>query len=287
METKANYVLIGMFTLAVIAGVFGFVYWFQNVGSTSERTFYRIVFHGTVSGLRAGANVLFNGIQVGEVSKLTLDPKHPDEVVATITVDKSVEIHSDTDVSLEFQGLTGIAQVLLKGGNVSSAPLVGSKANPPSLNAPPAATLDFTQAARDTLRRLDDFVAANQDVFKEALKNIDTFTAALARNSGRVDKITEGLQNLTGGEDGKGGQINEAVGNANDALKTYKTLGENLDKRTEELSANINHLAIVATKQIEIVGSDLHRTLGTVDTAVKNFDRDPSRLIFGGSGKKQ
>jgi len=287
METKANYVLIGMFTLAVIAGVFGFVYWFQNVGSTSERTFYRIVFHGTVSGLRAGANVLFNGIQVGEVSKLTLDAKHPDEVTATITVDKSVEIRPDTEVSLEFQGLTGIAQVLLKGGNPASAPLVGSKTNPPALNAPPAATLDFTQAARDTLRRLDDFVAANQEVFKDALKNIDTFTAALARNSTRIDKISEGLQNLTGGEDGKSGQIADALATASDALKTYKTLGDHLDKRTEELTANINRLVNVANKNIELVGSDLHRTLGTVDTAVKNFDRDPSRLIFGGSGKKQ
>jgi phospholipid/cholesterol/gamma-HCH transport system substrate-binding protein len=278
METKANYVLIGLFTLAVIAGVFGFVYWFQNIGGTSERTFYRVVFQGSVSGLRGGANVLFNGIQVGEVSKLNLDPKHPEQVIATIAVDRSVEIRADTDVSLEFQGLTGIAQVSLKGGNPSSPPLVGSKSNPPSLTAPPSATLDFTQAARDTLRRLDDFVADNQKVFKEALQNIDTFTAALARNSDRIDKITMGLQNLAGGEDGKSGEVNEAV-------RSIHTLSDNLDKRTAEVTAGINRLATTANKQIEVVGADLHRTLATIDTAVKNFDKNPSRLIFGGSGK--
>jgi phospholipid/cholesterol/gamma-HCH transport system substrate-binding protein len=285
METKANYVLIGLFTLAVIAGVFGFVYWFQNIGGTAERTYYRIVFDGAVSGLRTGANVLFNGILVGEVTGLKLDPKQPKQVVATISVDKNVEIHSDAEVGLEFQGLTGVAQVSLKGGTAEAPLLVGSKTSPPALTAPPAATMDFTQAARDTLRRLDDFVASNQDVFKDALKNIDTFTKALARNSDRVDKITEGMQNLTGGEDGKGGSVNNAVDKFTDAVKSYKTLADNLDKRTADLAADIEKLTGTANKHIEIVGNDLHRTLGTIDTAVKNFDKNPSRLLFGGSSK--
>lgn len=278
METRANYVLIGMFTLAVIAGVFGFVYWFQNVGAHAERVLYRIVFDGSVSGLRTGANVLFNGILVGEVTKLQLDPTHPQQVVATINVNKSVEIHSDVEVGLEFQGLTGVAQVSLKGGTTASPILVGSKDNPPTLTAPPAATMDFTQAARDTLRRLDDFVSSNQEVFKDALKNIDTFTAALARNSGRIDKITEGLQDLAGGDDGKSGKLNEAA-------SSIRTLSDNLDKRTAEITVGVTKLAGTANKQIEIVGNDLHRTLGTIDTAVKNFDKNPSRLIFGGSSK--
>ena len=292
METKANYVLIGLFTLAVIAGIFGFVYWFQNIGGTAERVFYRVAFDGSVSGLRTGANVLFNGILVGEVTGLKLDPKRPREVVATISVNKDVQVHSDVDVGLEFQGLTGVAQVSLKGGTPESPVLVGSKENPPTLKAPPAATMDFTQAARDTLRRLDDFVAENQGAFKDALKNIDDFTKALSRNSTRIDKITEGLQKLTGGEDGNSGQINEAVahvneaiGTAQEALKSYKTLATNLDKRTEEITTGINKLTSVTTKHIEVVGNDLHRTLGTIDTAVKHFDQNPSRLIFGGSGK--
>ncbi len=241
METKANYVLIGMFTLAVIVGIFGFVYWFQNIGGTaSERVNYRIVFEGSVAGLRAGANVLFNGILVGEVTGLKLDPAKPKEVVATIGVNKDVQIHSDVEVGLEFQGLTGVAQVSLKGGTPASPLLEGSKTNPPTLTAPPAATMDFTQAARDTLRRLDDFVAANQDVIKDALKNIDTFTSALARNSGRIDKITEGLQNLAGGDDGKSGQISDALKTFNDTAKSAKTLADNLDQRTDEISKNLN-----------------------------------------------
>jgi phospholipid/cholesterol/gamma-HCH transport system substrate-binding protein len=279
METKANYVLIGMFTLAVIAGVFGFVYWFQNVGGTRERVPYRIVFEGSVAGLHTGANVLLNGIQVGEVTSLKLDPKRPKEVAALVNIDKNVQIHSDVEVGLEFQGLTGVAQIALKGGTPDSPILESAKGNPATLNAPPAATLDFTQAARDTLRRLDDFVAANQDVIKDALKNIDTFTQSLARNSGRLDKIVEGVQDLTGGDDGKGGKLNEAA-------KSIRSLSDNLDQRTGEITTHLNRLLTNGNKQVEIVGGDMHRTLGTIDTAVKNFDKNPSRLIFGGSGSK-
>ena len=78
METKANYTLIGLFTLAVIVGAFGFVYWFQSIGGGGARSYYRVVFDGSVSGLTTGVPVLFNGIRVGEVTGLALDPQHPE-----------------------------------------------------------------------------------------------------------------------------------------------------------------------------------------------------------------
>jgi phospholipid/cholesterol/gamma-HCH transport system substrate-binding protein len=257
METRANYVVVGMFTLAVVIGVFSFVYWFQNIGGTGERAFYRVQFEGSVSGLRTGATVLFNGIRVGEVTGLQLNPQHPKQVVATISIDKSVAVRTDTEVGLEFQGLTGIASLSLKGGSPSAPALVGDKANPPLLTAPPGATQDVTQAARDTLRRLDDFIAENQKAFHSTLENVDKFTGALARNSDRIDKITEGLQNLTGGEDGKGGEINAAA-------------------------RSVRQMSDTAGRQIDSLSSSARRTLSTIDQAVKNLDRNPSRIIWGG-----
>src|SRR5665213_654110 len=268
METKANYTIIGVFTLAVVLGVFAFVYWFENIGGTGERSFYAVRFEGSVSGLRTGASVLFNGIKVGEVTGLALNPEHPKEVTATVSVDKSVTIRADTEIGLEFQGLTGIASLSLKGGSPSKPAVVGtatSKDKPPVLVAPPGATADVTQAARDTLKRLDDFIVENQKAFHEALQNIDTFSGALARNSDRIDKITEGLQNLTGGVDGKGGEINEAA-------HSIRTLAENLDKRTAEITVGISKLTTTGT-----------RTLSTIGTAAKNFDANPIRIIWGGA----
>jgi phospholipid/cholesterol/gamma-HCH transport system substrate-binding protein len=280
METKANYLVIGLFTLAVVVGVFGFIYWFQNIGGTGERAFFRVQFDGSVSGLRTGGSVLFNGIKVGEVTNLKLNPARPQQVLATISVDKSVAVRADTEVGLEFQGLTGIAALSLKGGSASAAPLVGAKTaadNPPLLTAPPGATQDVTQAARDVLRRVDDLVAENQKSFHDALENLDKFSATLARNSDRVDKIAEGLQNLTGGADGKGGEVNAAV-------QSILKLSESLDKRTAEITSGIDRLTAQGSRQLDAVSSNAQRTLATINRAVENLDRNPSRLIFGGSG---
>jgi phospholipid/cholesterol/gamma-HCH transport system substrate-binding protein len=265
METRANYVLIGLFTLAVVAGVFGFVYWFENIGGTGERAFFRVQFDGSVSGLRTGGSVLFNGIRVGEVTDLKLNPERPQQVIATISIDKSVAVRSDTQAGLEFQGLTGIASVALKGGSPSATTLNGDKANPPLLTAPPGATQDVTQAARDALRKVQEFIEENQKAFHGALDNLEKFSGALARNSERVDKIAEGLQNLAGGPDGKTGELNEAV-------RSIRTLADNLDKRTDEITAGINQLTHAGT-----------RTLNTIDKAARNFDADPSRILWGGS----
>src|SRR5215204_3496839 len=126
METRANYVVIGLFTLAVIAGGFGFVYWFSRAGDGGERATYRVVFDGAVSGLRTGGWVLFNGIKVGEVTDLKLNPQDPRQAIATIGIDKSIPIRADTRANLEYQGLTGIASVALKGGQ-ADAPLLPTR----------------------------------------------------------------------------------------------------------------------------------------------------------------
>ena len=80
METRANYIVTGAFTLAVIVGVFGFIFWFQNTAGGGERSSYRVEFVGSVSGLRTGSAVLFNGIRVGRVSGLGLDAHDPHKV---------------------------------------------------------------------------------------------------------------------------------------------------------------------------------------------------------------
>ena len=84
METRARYTLIGAFMLAVIAASFAFVYWLENKGGLGQRDYYRVRFDGSISGLLVGSAVLFNGIRVGEVTDLGLDPEHPERAMATI-----------------------------------------------------------------------------------------------------------------------------------------------------------------------------------------------------------
>jgi phospholipid/cholesterol/gamma-HCH transport system substrate-binding protein len=197
MEIRAPYILIGAFVLAVIAAGFGFVYWLHNAGSLTQRTTYRIHFENTVSGLLTGAAVLFNGIRVGEVTALELDANDPNRVTATIAVAANTPVRADTKVGLDFQGLTGVPVVALQGG---SKPLSATPGQPATLTADPLAGQSMTTAARDALRRLDLILTDNADDLRDTIANLKTFSAALARNSDKLDGIVKGLERLTGGE---------------------------------------------------------------------------------------
>jgi phospholipid/cholesterol/gamma-HCH transport system substrate-binding protein len=199
METKARYVRIGLFTLAVIVGGFLFVYWLHGAGGLRRLNAYEIRFASPVSGLLKGSAVLFNGIRVGEVTELGLDPEHPDRVVATIGVTSGTPIRSDTVVGVETQGLTGGAAVTLVGGAANSPPLAGSNGALPVLSAEPGATQDWTGLARTVLRRLDAILSDNADNLHSAIANFNTFTDVLAKNSDRIEGLLAGLEKLTGG----------------------------------------------------------------------------------------
>ncbi len=199
METRAPYALIGLFVIAMITAVFGFVYWLHNTAGLGERTLYRVRFETPVSGLLTGAAVLFNGIRVGEVTNLRLDPDDPKRVTATIAVSTTTPVRADTLAGLEFQGLTGVPVIALEGGTTAAPRLTGPAGEPPLLRADPAASRSMTDAARQALTRVDAVLSENSDAFKSAIANLNTFTGALARNSDKVNGIIAGLERMTGG----------------------------------------------------------------------------------------
>ncbi len=202
MEVRARYVQMGIFTLAVLALGFGFVYWLNNASGFGNRASYRVQFDGPVAGLLQGSAVLFNGIRVGEVTALGLDPSKPRQVRATIAVDRDTPVRKDTEVSIDFQGLTGSPVVTLTGGS-SPEVLISAKGEAPILTARMDAGQTMSQSARNVLHRLDGILAENAQPLRSLLANIDTFAGALARNSDKVDGILAGLERMTGGATAK------------------------------------------------------------------------------------
>src|ERR1700759_469860 len=268
METRANYVLIGSFTLAVIAAAFGFVLWFQSLHTTKLRSPLRIVFEGPAAGLRNGARVNFNGIRVGEVVSVKLD--NPRRVVARAMAENTAPVRKDTLVGLEFQGLTGVAAISLKGGDENAPPVPLGEDGLPVLTADPNGLQDVTEAIRGTLQNINRVVADNQQAVKNSLHNLETFTGSLARNSqkiddlmakvdgvmGKADNLMLGLNRLAGGKDG--GELFLTV-------QSIRELAEDFDKRSGALM------------------SDGRRTLGDISRAVNNLDPNRARLLFGAS----
>ena len=272
METRANYVLIGTFTLAVIVAAFGFVFWFQNMGTAKTRIAYRIVFEGPVSGLRTGANVNFNGIRIGEVASVKIDDPH--NVVAMVKVERKAPVRKDTQITLEFQGLTGIAAVSMRGGAVDAPEVEPDEEGILTLNADLSAGQDFTESARVVLSNVNRVITENQQSIKNAIKNVEAFSATLSENSKRIDSIMAGLE-LMVNKDGKG--------EFQAAITSFKDLSDNLDKRTADITTGVNKFTANGTKEISVLIADARKTLADISRAFTNLDKNPSRLLFGGA----
>jgi phospholipid/cholesterol/gamma-HCH transport system substrate-binding protein len=319
METRANYALIGFFTLAVIAAGFGFVYWFHRGGGLGERATYHVVFDQPVSGLRTGAAVVFNGIRVGEVTELALSPDNPRQVIATISVSRNAPVRADTRVGVEYQGLTGIAALGMRGGQAGAPLTAAPDGRPPMLRADAGTSADVMQAGREVLRRLDEVLSENQEAFRKTIRNLEIFTETMARNTERIDRIMSGAENfITGadqmlnGKDGQPGEIREAVQSiqrlfdnldtrTGETLASFKTLAENFDKRTDgaissiknladnvdqrtaEIAVGLSRFTNQGLRKYEQLADDARRAVGEFERAVRNFDRNPSRILFGSS----
>jgi phospholipid/cholesterol/gamma-HCH transport system substrate-binding protein len=201
METRANYAIIGMFTLAVIAAGFGFVYWFSGSDSGKGRQPVRIVFTGSIAGLSKGSGVLFNGIRVGDVSDVYFDKDQPEQAFAQIEVERDTPVRTDTKARLDVQLLSGAAVVALTGGDRNAAPLT-----PPPGQAVPtivAERSDFAsllEQARGTARRADDLleqvrglVAENRPTIQATLNNVQSFSEALGRNAPSIDRALSSI----------------------------------------------------------------------------------------------
>src|SRR5919107_4141935 len=220
METRANYALIGLFTLAVIAAAFGFVYWFSGGDRGQARQAIRIVFSGSVAGLSKGSSATFNGLRVGEVTDISLLPEDPRRVVAVIEVDRNTPIRTDTRARLEYQGLTGVAQVGLSGGEPSALPLApGPGQSLPTLFADRSDFQDLIESARNIARRADDvlekvgrLIEDNEGGINRTVQNVERFSQALGDNAGGIDRFLEQV-----------GQAAERIGPLAEKLETLAT----------------------------------------------------------------
>ena len=198
METRARYVLIGSFALACLLAGFGFVYWIKTLGGFGQRAVYDVRFEQPVSGLTAGAGVLFNGIRAGTVTRIELNPNNPKQVTAAISVDPQTPIRADTQVDITYLGFTGAPAIALKGGSAQAPRLTSENGHPAVLIAAPDAGRSLTESAQETLRRVDDILKQNAEPLHTAITGIATFADMLGRNSQRVEGLIGGLENLAG-----------------------------------------------------------------------------------------
>ena len=114
MEIRANYIIVGAFTLAVLLGGFVFTLWSAKATKDIPMAYYDISFNESVKGLSVGNDVLFSGIRVGSATAIKISAVTPGAVSVRIMIDADTPVRADSEAKLELQGLTGISIIMTR-----------------------------------------------------------------------------------------------------------------------------------------------------------------------------
>jgi phospholipid/cholesterol/gamma-HCH transport system substrate-binding protein len=189
MKARASHLMIGTLALALIAGSLGAFLGYQKLAGIKQQTPFRVIFEGSASGLRKGGSVNFAGVRVGQVVSLKLD--NPRRVIALAMIDGNTPVRKDTQVGLEFQGLTGIAAISFTGGSVDAPSVPLGEDGIPELTADPDGLLDVQEKIRVALRNVDKVISTNEVAVKDTLRNFESFTATLSGNGEQITAIID------------------------------------------------------------------------------------------------
>ena len=252
METRAHYVAVGAFVLAVIFLAFVAVLWLGRTEFAQDTKRYYIFFKGSVAGLNKGSQVQYNGIPVGRVVDIRVDPDNLEQIQVTVEVDTSiVHIKSDAQAFLETNILNGISTIQIRGGTREASELVARagrkyavitagrteleevKASLPELVA------DLKAAAHSLNDLLDE---ENRQAVSDTLRNVRSITGALVEPSK---------------------DVGEVVNDANKAVVELRSLFRNLEQSYVEKGG---------------LKDQLSQTLGDADRLAKNLT-DASRQV--------
>ena len=287
MERDAHYALVGAISAALLLGLLLFAVWLARLQFANQYTVYDIDFKGPVRGLSSGGDVYFNGIKIGEVTKLSLDRRDPNRVVARARLSAEAPIKTDSTGSLEPMGVTGVSYIQITAGS-PGRPLLRDVTPPariPVIRTKRSALEGLLEGGGDVLARsveaLDRVNALMSDQnmanFSATLANVRDATA-LAKNQGALladlDKTLKGLNVTTQ-------HIDALAVNANATLDGpgKKTLAD-LDAAAEQLHASAADARSFLTQlkgptqEFATNGlPQLSRTIVTLQTAAESLDR--------------
>lgn len=257
METRAPHVVIGAFVLVFVAGILGLVIWLAKLEIDSEYDRYRIAFEGAVSGLSVGGDVRFNGILVGRVMSIRIDPDSLQHVEVVIEVQGDTPVRIDTVASLELQGITGVSYVQLSGGS-PSAPMLepGPDGGIPEIESTPSAIQQLFAGAPELINRV--------------IYLVNEFTLLVnERNRGNIAAVLENLATVSGSVAGRAPEIDRIL--------------VNFDRSSEQVRDTLDQVNLLV-RRLNAVADSTEATLGVARGALTTLDatmENDVRLLIG------
>ena len=246
METRANYVLIGAFTILATVCLLLFALWAAKFSSDRNWREYQVVFTEPVTGLTEGGSVQYNGIAVGTVDRLSLAPEDARKVVALLKLKADAPVKVDTRAKLSQQGITGVPFILLSGGSPQAARLEPNDNDDiPIIRTEPSALQNIADTANRLVARLDQLLSE--------------------QNIGRISATLANLEQATGSIAGQKDDIARLIVNAREATDTLKITLTNANGAIEGIDQGL-------VKQLPALMTKLDATVGKLDAVAGNAD---------------
>lgn len=304
METKANYVLIGAFTLLVSIGLLLFGLWAAKYSSERSWQRYMIVFDEPVTGLSVGSPVQYNGISIGSIDRLSLDPDDPRRAVAIIRADASAPIKTDTRAKLAITSLTGPAIIQLTGGT-PGAPLLTAvdRHETPLIQTAPSTLQNITDTASRIVERLDQMLSDdNVARITDALEHIEQITGALASKDQGVEALLASARDAARSLDTTLQTTNGTmqrldhnlvrelpgiIGTLESTLARLDSAAGNADAILGENRAAINSFANDGLAQLGPTLTELRGLIRDLRQISDRLENNPSRFLLGRDGPKE
>jgi phospholipid/cholesterol/gamma-HCH transport system substrate-binding protein len=314
METRAHYVAVGAFVLAMVFLAFVAVLWLAGTQFSTTFAHYDIYFEGPVSGLNTGARVEFNGIPVGTVSDIEI-VQNPETLAAnggkrirvTIEIKSSVEIHKDAAATIQTNILSGVSFILISPGKSSELleahrgeryPVIRSRrATLASLAARGPQLLDKLDVILD---HVDDLLSDdNRKTVTATLENVQKITKNLADHSDEISAsagdalkaATMLLTNLDNSYEKQGGlkdDVVAALDKATAALGDFDKLVKGLEDSNRQLQGTlqdarpgIRNFSQHTLGDLGALVGEARQFLSGLGRLVSQIERDPTRLLFG------
>jgi len=304
METKANYVLIGVFTLLVSVGLLLFGLWAAKFASDRTWHKYEVVFTEPVTGLTEGGSVQYNGISVGTVERLRLDPRDPRRVVALLKLQADAPVKVDTKAKLSQQGITGSPFIQLTGGSPNAPRLVGDDDTPlPIIQTEPSALQNIADTASKLVTRMDELLSEqNIQRISGTLENLRATTDAI--NSQREDirallvnarAASDDLRTTLKTTNGAINSVNRDViarlpatmDKLDGAIASFQSAGNGANALINENRGPINSFTRDGLQQLGPTLAELRGLVRDLRRVANGLDRNPAGYILGRQQPKE
>ncbi len=259
MESRASYLAVAAFLLALILGGVSFAVWSAKISKDGAEVEHYIRFPGSVAGLGVGSSVLFGGIPIGHVTSVAIDPKDSALTLVEVVVRADAPIRTDSKAVIESKSLIGGMVVEIRRGGHRSAKLAPGQE---------------IMVARSPLERLitglpklfarADRLSGQLDLFLNAQN-----AAAIARMLAYGDRLRSGFEQSSGKLDHLMADSKVAAAHAGQAWDEVSKLGVELQENGRKLGQDADE----TMRRMRQVGSRFETTSADFDRLLKENRR--------------